>query len=144
MRHLFLSNKQGISEIVSYVLLIMLSVSLAAMVYTFLQYRAKFPEEIKCPEGVSIYVYNLSCQDLNLILKNNGLFNISGVSIFSYNASGLCNQTLKDFSLTLAPGEIYQSSFGYCAALTKIEILPYRKEKGKKIFCSSAKLSQEC
>jgi len=151
MKHSLQFNKKttrgvrGVSIIISYVLLILLSVSMAGLVYTFLQYRARLPAEIKCPEGTAVYLYNFTCDNFNLTIKNNGLFNISGINVKSYNSS-LCNQT-GDIDLIIAPNEINSAIVGGCINLKKIDILPFRKEqKGarvQRIYCNDARIITE-
>lgn len=75
-------NKRGISEVVSYVLLIVIAMALAAIVYTFLKvYVPK--EKPECKEGINIIVNDISCTNngaenvLDLVLENKGLFEIN-------------------------------------------------------------------
>ena len=75
-------NKRGISEVVSYVLLIVIAMGLAAIVYTFLKvYVPK--EKPECKEGINIIVNDVSCINdgsnyiLQLVLENKGLFEIN-------------------------------------------------------------------
>ncbi|MEM1535219.1 MAG: hypothetical protein QXE64_01340 [Candidatus Pacearchaeota archaeon] len=137
-------DKRGVSLIVSYVLLILLSVSLGGLVYTFLQYKTRMPQEIRCPEGVSVWLenYTKNSDGINFTLKNIGLFNISGINIVGFNASGICNQTTLALLTQLSPSNEILYEFR-CPSITQIKILPYRTdEKGKKIICSEALITQ--
>ena len=83
-------NKKGISEIVSYVLLVVLALGLATGTYAFLSSYTNPFEEGECSEGLSITVTNFSCGDgfINLTLKNNGRFDLAGVIINGVNITG--------------------------------------------------------
>ena len=79
-------NKGGISEIVSYVLLIVISMAIATLVFTFL--KAYVPKQnLECKEGVSLIVEKMTCANdaitgqniLQLSLENRGLFKIDKV-----------------------------------------------------------------
>ncbi len=154
MKLLLLFNKKAVSILVGYVLLILLTVSLAGLIYGFLQYRARLPEKLSCPEDVSVYVVNYSCEDgiITFWIKNSGLWNITGVNYKFYSGISPCimNETI----ISLEPGleTMIQSNIGNCQInkLNKLEILPYiilkeigtgPAKKDKKIFCSNAKIS---
>ena len=76
---MFIQDKKGISEIISYVLLIVIAVGISILVYNFL--IAYIPKGIveECPDGVNLIVKNINCQGiiLQLNLTNKGLWNIS-------------------------------------------------------------------
>ncbi|MGB9707964.1 MAG: hypothetical protein ACPLXC_01390 [Candidatus Pacearchaeota archaeon] len=77
-------NKRGISELISYVLLITLALAMAAAFWFFIRpyIERPLPEE-ECPESVSIVLENYSCNGthINYTLKNRGLHNIEGVKL---------------------------------------------------------------
>jgi hypothetical protein len=135
-----MKSRKGISVIVSYVLLITLSVAMAGLVYTVIRYKASLPEEIKCPEGTSILIYNYSCfaQQLNLTIKNNGFFNVSGVNVRIFNATSVCtNSSL--FSPPLPPSAINILTIDHqCTSPSRISILPFRDVRNKRVYCSDA------
>jgi hypothetical protein len=137
-----MKSQKGISVIVSYVLLITLSVAMAGLVYTVIRYKASLPEEIKCPEGTSIFIYNYSCTaqplQLNLTIKNNGFFNVSGVNVRIFNATSICNANFT-FSPPLAPSAINILTIPHqCTSPSRISILPFRDVRNKRIYCSDA------
>jgi archaellum component FlaF (FlaF/FlaG flagellin family) len=140
-----MKSQKGISVIVSYVLLITLSVAMAGLVYTVIRYKASLPEEIKCPEGTSIFIYNYSCTaqplQLNLTIKNNGFFNVSGVNVRIFNATSVCTNSIFPFSLPLAPSDITILTIdlsNQCTSPSRISILPFRYVGNKRIYCSDA------
>lgn len=76
-------NKKAISEIVSYVLLIIIAVGIAVLVYSFL--RLYVPRErLSCPDDISLAITNTQCIvnidgtiRLSVTLENKGLFNVT-------------------------------------------------------------------
>ena len=146
-------KKRAVSLLVSYVLLILLTVSLAGLIYGFLQYRAKLPEKIECPEGVSVYVINFSCNTQNnkitFWIKNNGLWNISGINVKVYASTGVCNGP-QEIEKVFGPGDLLNGDIQINGCNpNKLEILPYiitKPEgkgpaiKGKKVYCSKARI----
>ena len=57
---MFLQTKKGVSEMVGYVLLIVIAVGISIMVYNFL-YVFIPKEHVQCEEGVSFIITNASC-----------------------------------------------------------------------------------
>ncbi len=80
-------NKKAVSPIIGYILLI--GMILIVSTITFQWVKTYIPKEaLQCPDGVSMFIqkldYNCSTlpsNTLNLTLKNNGRFNISGYFI---------------------------------------------------------------
>jgi len=89
-------NKNGLSEIIGYILLISFALIMSFIVYQGLVTYVPV-SKADCSEGVSILVRNYSCVQegeryiLNLSVKNNGKFDIAGYFIYSANKS---NQTI--------------------------------------------------
>jgi len=130
--------KKGVSVIVSYILIILLAVSMAGMIYGFLQYRAAYREKIECPKDVSLYVEYYECQDnnINITLKNNGFWNVSGVNIKAYYKGTIINVTNIDGEIGIGDSKDFVISKS--GGVDKIEILPFIKVKNRIIFCSDA------
>jgi hypothetical protein len=83
------NQKKGISEMISYVLLISIVTFISVAVYVWL--RSLNPgETIACDEGTSIILYNTTCGEgvISFTLKNNGLFTINGVVLLVTNNTG--------------------------------------------------------
>jgi len=81
-------SKKGISIMIGYVLLISSAVFMGAIVYHWMS--TYVPKEVlECDDGVSLSIEDFSCSvtELNLLLKNNGRFNIDGYFIRATNAS---------------------------------------------------------
>jgi hypothetical protein len=81
-------RKRGISEILSYVLLIFIATSVWVFVYVWIKYSANVEPAIDCKEETSINLEKSSCAYevsgkpmLKLSIFNSGRFNISGVIV---------------------------------------------------------------
>jgi len=77
-------NKKAISELVSYVLLIVLAIAMATAAWFFLKPYAENPlREEACPEKVSVILENYSCNSTHITytLKNKGLHNVTGIKL---------------------------------------------------------------
>jgi hypothetical protein len=85
MSRQIIRNKKGMSEMIAYVILIVIALSLSVLVYTYLkQYVPKY-EVPSCPDGISISLSSAECKydvsngSLSLSFLNRGRFNISAV-----------------------------------------------------------------
>lgn len=145
-------NKNSQSEIVSYVLLIVITLAVAAGVYAWLRFYAPSEKEAeKCSDEVSMGVNDYNCsssgQTLSLVLENRGLFNINGFFIRASNDSSklpylMLNKTddpgaygslLGRYDFTgervLKPGNIFTANFSYTytnlTSIKRIQIQPF-------------------
>lgn len=87
-----MGNKKAISEIVSYVLLIVIAIGISAMVFAFLKiYLPK--AQPQCPSDLSLIVQDYTCSgaDLTLDISNRGLWKVDAV----YVRLGTPNQAVK-------------------------------------------------
>lgn len=85
-----LKNKKGVSEVIGYILLIAIVISISLVVYVWL--KTYVPQQSPtCPDGVSIsvsdYNYNCTTQSFNFTLENDGTFSIAGYFIHATNSS---------------------------------------------------------
>lgn len=78
-----MNNKKALSEIVSYVLLIVVAMSLSIVVFAFLSNLV--PEEkVSCNEGLSLIIRDFECRSGGEVLiefQNKGNFKIDGIYI---------------------------------------------------------------
>jgi hypothetical protein len=75
-------NKKGVSVIIGYVLLIVFVIAMGVVIYNWMKtYVPK--EDLVCPDEVSLFIKDYSCDsnELNLTLKNNGMFSVGGYFI---------------------------------------------------------------
>jgi hypothetical protein len=92
-----MKNKKAVSEVVSYVMLIVIAITLSIIVFAFL--RTQVPtEQTECPDSVSIIIKDYTCanQEININFQNKGNFLVDGVFIrFSDSSEGVANNTLQ-------------------------------------------------
>lgn len=145
-----MKTKKGLSEVVSYVLLIGIAISLSFLVYAFA--KNLVPVKVKeCPESVSLSVENYSC-DINLNemgfrIKNTGLFNISGYMLRITNKTSgkaVYNLDIDPVPENMAPAEEkdYHVDYSYYNNITRIEIQPYIYDK-ERVYCKNSITKQE-
>lgn len=103
-------NKRGISIIIGYLLLVSFAIILSSFIYIGL--KSYIPtQELKCPEGVSLYLKDASCTgspgdyDLDIEMKNNGRFNIAGYYI------SIANESEQEIAVMDISGDSNQSGY---------------------------------
>ncbi|MCH7850552.1 MAG: hypothetical protein IH845_02820 [Nanoarchaeota archaeon] len=130
-------EKRAISNIIAYVMLISISISLSIMVFSWLRFYVADDTVETCPEGVSLIVQNYICSygfangsgnenaRLNITLKNKGLFNIdgfvlgvndrvgAGVGIYILDENGTFVEPGKSVNLEYNISNKYISDGGY-------------------------------
>lgn len=139
-------NKRGLSEIIAYVLLILIAVSIAGVVYVWLQ--GQIPKgKTSCPEGVSISIEAYTCNNaigkINITFENRGLFNIDGANVLISNVTDVIpsqpitalsalGQSVQEagfayFTPSLLSGKNYFESFDYSVynTITEIQVIPF-------------------
>ncbi|MFH1325153.1 MAG: hypothetical protein ABIH49_00085 [archaeon] len=81
-------DKRGISIMIGYVLLISISIVLSIIVYQWIKTYVP-TEPVKCADGVSISVSDISCvgNELSITIKNNGRFGVAGYFIYGADDS---------------------------------------------------------
>lgn len=113
-------NKKAVSEVVSYVLLVIVALVLSALVYAFLQlYVPK--EKPECKNGINIVIENADCVNnkVSLTLQNRGLFSIDRVFIKMGKAESRVRENLLSMPYNFPPeGELKPSQ----SASLEIEI----------------------
>lgn len=150
-------NKKGISEVVSYVLLIIIAVSLSVLVYNFLYKYIPKGEVESCPDGVSLVVSDIKCSGsvLDINITNKGLWTVSaaylrvGPAGKTVRASLSSPEPYKTFSPALVPGNKtdnihFSSAPTNAGADFEIEVQPAVQsgETGKMIACTDAIIVQ--
>src|SRR3989344_2627893 len=98
-------NKKAVSEMVSYVFLIVIAIGLSIGVFAYLKiYLPK--DRVECNQDVSLMVTDYLCVKnsisgkitLNANVTNNGLFNLSG-AYFKLAASGKLRKPINDLGI---------------------------------------------
>ena len=97
---LLLAKKKGVSIMIGYVLLVTCAIVIGVIVYQWIKTYVP-TEALECPDEVSIFIkdFEFNCENfqLDLTLKNNGLFKIAGYFI---HATDDPNQTLATIDLS--------------------------------------------
>lgn len=155
-------SRKGVSEMVSYVLLVVIAVGVSVVVFNFLStYTPK--EHAECSEDVRVVLQSYSCNVgspgvLNVTLLNKGVFSVDAV----YIRFGAQSRTVKDLindndlyftrivgnsNPGLAPGASASKTFQLpVVAGTKygLEIEPaVFSEKNELALCPQATITQE-
>lgn len=80
------TDKKGVSEMLSYVMLIIIAIAIAALVFGYLEIFVP-KDKPKCPADISLIIKEASCEisgansNLAVMLENKGLFNVDSVYI---------------------------------------------------------------
>ena len=148
----------------SYVLLIVITLSIAAGIYALLKLYAPSDEIIKCPEEISILIKDYTCNDgipgdqknLTLTIENKGFFNVSGFFLRLSNETNSAPTKIllgnlpititKDyftqgryyFYKPLRPGKTLKTeiiNYTEINRLTTIEIQPFITTKSDLVAC---------
>ncbi len=154
-----MKEKKGLSEIVAYVMLVIIGISLAILVYGFMV-RFLPGREPECPDGISLMVvdYECSANNFNLTVRNTGRFSLDGQIVRVYNDTGH-RQEITDQSTRFFGGDKYEcgaelnpgeecfpdnEKFTYFPTdINRIEIVPLKIVDGRTTLCDNAKMSQE-
>lgn len=158
-------NKRAVSEVVAYVLLISISLTLASMVFVWLKgYLPSDNSPIECEENVALIIkdVNYSCNDksLNFSVQNKGLFDVSGyiTRVNNISAASLGIYTLNKTGVSLVTGDSYREYYSHAnqtdeipsktigGVLTLLEVQPFLIKNGKVVYCNNfvAKQSLSC
>ncbi len=84
-----INRKKAVSEMIAYVLLIVIAISISVVVYAVL--NAYIPREAeKCPDDVRLIIQDYTCSGdiFNLTVKNQGLHSVDGMYVHISNQSG--------------------------------------------------------
>jgi hypothetical protein len=155
---MFKKNKRGISELVSYVLLIILAVGIASGVFVWLKYLAVKPQYVECPdigfiiEEDTCFGANQDFGNITFYLKNNGNFDITGFKMMVANSDKKIfrNISLKSDCPPIALGQFEDNLYGcpvnvsetaqifgkFCLDTIKyIRISAIKEVEGKLAYC---------
>ncbi len=152
-------NKKAISEIVSYTLLIVIVLGIAATVFYFLKVYASKKPSVECPEDLFLVIKSYTCTssnwELNLTIKNKGYFNISGFYArarrdYENVSTGILKQWNGESPVYLEPelasGQEVILNFNYAnfrSSLAAVELQPYIKENDELFLCENSIITQQ-
>jgi len=149
------TNKKAVSEMVAYVLLIVIVMAIGSLVYAWVVFQMP-KDSAKCPDDLSLIIkdYNCSAKVLDLEVQNKGLFDIFGYYIRAANQSdrgriimlgeiGIIGEPGRiKFNPKLSSGESIVNRFDYkkYGNLTSIEIEPYLLKDKQIVMCKEGLL----
>jgi len=153
-----LRNKKAVTEMVAYVLLVMIALILSIMVYAFLKLYVLKPSA-ECKEGISIaiddYICNAESKEINITFKNTGRWDIDGFVIRASNMTegkavyplispGISLGEKVYLNNKLGIGQKLNLIFQYSELgnITKITIQPFMSNKTL-VLCQDAIITQE-
>ncbi len=159
-----MKNKKGLSEIVSYVLLVLIAVALSIAVYAWLQLQVPKEKE-QCPADVSLIIADYKIDNanklLNLTIQNKGFHDVDGFNIKISNETGrlptkemelispklvgMGTGIFADVPFNSSPGQsaLFIFNFSKHGKIAEIEMVPYRLRENKFIFCDAATIRQK-
>lgn len=160
MKALFRLNKKktALSNIVGYVLLISITISLSVLVYGWLKFYVSEDDIDTCPSGVDIIIRDYKCVEsplgetpnagyLNITLKNKGLFKVNGyvLRVHDREDADFGFYTFDDVGAVIMPGEEYTETYKFIdnvvdgrtlKKVTVVEVQPFIVD-GNRINCKS-------
>lgn len=141
-----LRNKKGLSNLVAYVLLISISISLSVLVYGWLKFFVGGAEVVNCPSNVNIIIESYECSGgvLNISVKNKGLFDVDGYILRVHDRvdAEFGIYVFNEFGVFLSPGDRFSESYVIADysdvdTVTVVDVQPFVDIDGKNVSCSS-------
>ena len=161
-------DKRAVSLIVSYVLLITITLALSVLVYNWLKIYIIDDEIPQCSSNVNIIIQDYDCfrsdvyagsvetaGNLQITLKNKGLFNISGfrLRVNDREDAEFGLYTLEEKGVPMAPGDDFFRQYNFSEILdedyesyvlegiTIVEVQPFIVEDGE-VICKSVAIQK--
>ena len=148
-------NKNAVSIMVAYVLLISITIALSVLIYNWLRFYVGEENIPECSDGVSVIIKSYECNatnelesgKLSVVLKNKGRFTVDGYTLRVHDKLGA------DFGFyvfdkngtAIAPGGEYEKTYefsdysfdGYSLnRVAFVEVQPFVMD-GDKVSCKS-------
>ena len=151
-------DKKGVSNVVGYVLLITITISISVLVYNWLMFYVTDDDVVQCPEGVKVIVSEVSCVEGDdgyfvARLKNKGRFSVDGYSVSVHDRAdaefGLYD--MSDVEGKIAPGQDVEVRGNFTDVvgatiddITLIDVSSYVVVDGEAVYCDSVVERVEC
>ncbi|MFH1238276.1 MAG: hypothetical protein ABIH79_01950 [archaeon] len=151
MKDLLPLNKNAVSNIIAYVLLISITIALSVLVYNWLRFYVSEENVEQCPDTVKVIIKDYNCVSgtdgfLNVTLKNKGLFSVDGYTLRVHDNpdAEFGFYTLTDTGSPMTPGEESTTSYQFTedyngktfTDITLVEVQPFLIKSGE-INCRS-------
>jgi hypothetical protein len=109
-------NRKGLSVVIGYVLLIVISLVMSVIVFIWLKTYVP-SDSLQCSDGTSVFIKDISydCTNsiLNITLENNGKFSIDGYFIHASNKTNEELATIDLSSKIIFGGEAFGNSISF-------------------------------
>ena len=149
------NNKRGLSLMISYVLLIVITIAIGVTVYAYL--KLYLPSaKTECPADMSLGIEDISCSStsnrLTFTIINQGLFNVGGAFVrFGEEGRTVRNQlnpNKETFASALSPGNRKPFAFNITRLSSPtnnyiLEVQPAIIKDRKLVPCSNVIITQE-
>ena len=151
------NNKRALSNVIAYVLLISITLSLSVLVYGWLRFYVSESDVEECSDNVNIIIKSYTCSsgndgNLTVTLKNKGLFTVDGYVLRVHNREDaeFGFYTFNDTGIEIKPGEEHEDVYLFPAGdenletVTLVEVQPFMMDKGQVSCKSYASQRVEC
>lgn len=141
-------SRRGLSVVVGYVLLIVITISLSVLIYSWLRFYVQ-PDNIKeCSDKINIVIKNYECVsgaggNITVTLQNKGLLKVDGYVLRANNRTD-AEFGIYDLNMTgapILPGGEQTNSYSFSdvnlTSITLVEVQPFIRDGGK-ISCMSS------
>jgi len=145
-------DKKAVTEIVNYVLMVALAITMAGMVFAWMKFYTEKPfAEQSCPE-VSIVISDYNClgKILNLTVQNRGRFDVDGFTIRINNGTtfySLREGNTPYVAVNIISNAKISRNFSYSKynRITEIELEATRgvDKAGRPMLCENSIISQK-
>ncbi len=158
-------DKSALSNIVAYVLLISITISLSVLVYGWLRFYVSEEDVETCSDNVNLIIRSYECVEpdaegvggrIKVVLKNKGLFTVDGYELRVHDTedANFGFYLFDDEGVSIAPGDEYNETYYFdeniqadnyqLDTVTLLEIQPFVNEGGKVRCKSYASQEIEC
>lgn len=145
-------DKRALSNLVAYVLLISITISLSVMVYGWLKFYVEEDDIVDCPSNVNVIIDSYSCLsgisgNLTVTLKNKGLFSVDGFTLRVHDRldANFGFYVFDSEGMALSPGESITQVYEFdnnsvntegITDVTFLDVQPFLMDDGK-IACNT-------
>lgn len=151
MKALLQQDKNAVSNIIAYVLLISITIALSILVYNWLRFYVSEENVEQCPDTVNLIIKDYNCVSgtngfLNVTLKNKGLFSVDGYTLRVHDTPNaeFGFYTLTDTGAPITPGGENTITYPFTEScddknftdITLVEVQPFLIKNGN-ISCRS-------
>ena len=144
------NNKRALSNVIAYVLLISITLSLSVLVFGWLRFYVGESSVKECSDNVNIIIESYECNSnsLTVTLKNKGLFTVDGyiLRVHDRDDADFGFYTIEEDGTPIAPGVSDTQDYYFplddvsnsvtLDSVTLVEVQPFMEENGK-VSCKS-------